>query len=63
MRHPTGMYRNLGTWDEGPEFERHYRLATAEIVRSLKPKPGPYRRVTRWWMGYKKPMPKRTPGE
>jgi hypothetical protein len=59
MRQPICMYRNLTQWNEGPEFERHYRIATAEIVRSLKPKPGPYRHITTWWPMHKKPMPKR----
>lgn len=54
---PIGMYRSVKFVDEGPVFERHYRLANCEIIRSLKPRRGQYRHVTRWWIMHDKAKP------
>ncbi len=56
-RRPIRMYRNLPKEEKSLEYDRAYRLATAEIFAGLKEKRGRYRRETRFWQGYYKAKP------
>jgi hypothetical protein len=60
----TGMYRNVdfSVGKRGPgdaiEYERSYRLCTAEFIRDQKEKRGAFKQITHWWrMMYPKKMP------
>jgi hypothetical protein len=61
----TGMYRNVDfrIGKRGPadaiQYERTYRLCTAEFIRDQKEKKGAFKQITEWWsMMY----PKKKPG-
>lgn len=56
---PSGMYRNAFLREKSPEYERHYRLATMEMLRWLRPKRKPYKRQTEW---FEQMYPKVKPG-
>lgn len=59
-RLPTRMYRR-GFAGRSVQYERSYRLAQAEMIKGMKPRRGPYRRVTTlpWWLPSAKAIPKR----